>query len=235
MIDIERDSPEHDGEMTPGRAALRQSLQLIEGTASAARVEGLLSALYLARKPPAESVWFPIVLGSSTEPARLLATHTELGDLAERWHEQNEELSKLLLEVVNRAYDEVAAATLENPAACLPPPGSEERREYCRGLVEGLLLIDEPPRNNLEAQSLVVNLAVLGGLFPFEEMQFLEPKTESEWREHIEQHIEEVIWALFVKILEGQGKADSSAKKISRNAFCPCGSGRKYKKCCGAG
>ena len=26
----------------------------------------------------------------------------------------------------------------------------------------------------------------------------------------------------------------SSAEKIDRNALCPCGSGKKYKKCCGA-
>ncbi|BCK88520.1 hypothetical protein MIZ01_2324 [Sideroxyarcus emersonii] len=28
--------------------------------------------------------------------------------------------------------------------------------------------------------------------------------------------------------------ADNETQKISRNAPCPCGSGRKYKKCCGA-
>ena len=29
--------------------------------------------------------------------------------------------------------------------------------------------------------------------------------------------------------------ATSAAKKVGRNAPCPCGSGRKYKKCCGSG
>jgi preprotein translocase subunit SecA len=29
--------------------------------------------------------------------------------------------------------------------------------------------------------------------------------------------------------------ADAAASKVGRNDPCPCGSGRKYKKCCGAG
>ncbi|MCA9630925.1 MAG: SEC-C domain-containing protein, partial [Myxococcales bacterium] len=34
--------------------------------------------------------------------------------------------------------------------------------------------------------------------------------------------------------LPGEG-AQAVSKKVERNAPCPCGSGRKYKKCCGAG
>lgn len=29
-------------------------------------------------------------------------------------------------------------------------------------------------------------------------------------------------------------KTKSSTKKIGRNQLCPCGSGKKYKKCCGS-
>ncbi|WP_369598853.1 SEC-C metal-binding domain-containing protein [Bacteroides caecimuris] len=29
------------------------------------------------------------------------------------------------------------------------------------------------------------------------------------------------------------GQVDNSYKKIYPNASCPCGSGRKFKKCCG--
>ena len=31
-----------------------------------------------------------------------------------------------------------------------------------------------------------------------------------------------------------QEQEDTSARKIGRNDPCPCGSGKKYKKCCGA-
>ena len=30
-----------------------------------------------------------------------------------------------------------------------------------------------------------------------------------------------------------QKPTQDSSKKIQRNAFCPCGSSKKYKKCCG--
>jgi preprotein translocase subunit SecA len=33
--------------------------------------------------------------------------------------------------------------------------------------------------------------------------------------------------------IAGRGADTKSPKKIGRNAPCPCGSGLKYKKCCG--
>jgi len=36
----------------------------------------------------------------------------------------------------------------------------------------------------------------------------------------------------YVEIINGRNSA--SVGKVSRNAPCPCGSGKKYKKCCGA-
>ena len=33
--------------------------------------------------------------------------------------------------------------------------------------------------------------------------------------------------------LENSNKIVAKSKKISRNASCPCGSGKKYKHCCG--
>ncbi len=43
-------------------------------------------------------------------------------------------------------------------------------------------------------------------------------------------------WAPQRRAADGAGgkPSDTKAPKISRNAPCPCGSGRKYKKCCGA-
>jgi preprotein translocase subunit SecA len=31
----------------------------------------------------------------------------------------------------------------------------------------------------------------------------------------------------------GAAKAAAAAKKVGRNEPCPCGSGKKFKKCCG--
>jgi uncharacterized protein YecA (UPF0149 family) len=34
---------------------------------------------------------------------------------------------------------------------------------------------------------------------------------------------------------DDSGVSVRSAQRVGRNAPCPCGSGKKYKKCCGAG
>jgi uncharacterized protein YecA (UPF0149 family) len=36
-------------------------------------------------------------------------------------------------------------------------------------------------------------------------------------------------------IMEMLARDDKSPEKVGRNDPCPCGSGKKYKKCCGAG
>jgi hypothetical protein len=44
-----------------------------------------------------------------------------------------------------------------------------------------------------------------------------------------------VIWwtLMMLGFFKQTGKQNSSAVTIARNAPCPCGSGRKYKRCCG--
>ena len=37
---------------------------------------------------------------------------------------------------------------------------------------------------------------------------------------------------LLARMAGGGGAAKKKAKKIKPNAKCPCGSGKKYKKCC---
>ena len=37
----------------------------------------------------------------------------------------------------------------------------------------------------------------------------------------------------FQLLMEGMGAAPAKKRKIGRNELCPCGSGKKYKKCCG--
>lgn len=43
---------------------------------------------------------------------------------------------------------------------------------------------------------------------------------------------EENQWFFFDSRFPGQGTVVNSAPKVGRNDPCPCGSGKKYKKCC---
>ena len=60
-------------------------------------------------------------------------------------------------------------------------------------------------------------------------IQIAEPKKMEEYRQPKQQQL------TFSGGGEGEKKkpATRSAKKIGRNAPCPCGSGKKFKKCCG--
>ena len=39
-------------------------------------------------------------------------------------------------------------------------------------------------------------------------------------------------WAYFNPLINGEFEHDCNPNKVGRNDLCPCGSGRKYKKCC---
>lgn len=51
--------------------------------------------------------------------------------------------------------------------------------------------------------------------------------------EMIQKEMEEEHFAPMPIVVSGSTKADHSFKKIYPNDPCPCGSGKKFKKCCG--
>ncbi|MCA9644600.1 MAG: SEC-C domain-containing protein [Myxococcales bacterium] len=59
---------------------------------------------------------------------------------------------------------------------------------------------------------------------------------KAEWIAATCHELPELLEAMYVKNRgrhPGTG-AQATSKKVDRNAPCPCGSGKKYKKCCGA-
>lgn len=53
--------------------------------------------------------------------------------------------------------------------------------------------------------------------------EFFQGETNKEVRKKMDERLKE---------LKAQGHTLSKRVKISRNAPCPCGSGKKFKKCC---
>jgi hypothetical protein len=45
-----------------------------------------------------------------------------------------------------------------------------------------------------------------------------------------------LIWLALIMLglFKGRPKDEKGVRTVARNALCPCGSGRKYKRCCGA-
>lgn len=53
--------------------------------------------------------------------------------------------------------------------------------------------------------------------------EFFQAPTEKKLNEQMDTRLQE---------LEGQGHTFKRRVKIGRNGICPCGSGKKFKKCC---
>jgi uncharacterized protein YecA (UPF0149 family) len=203
------------------RAGLAWVLELTDGAWSPAGVEGFFAAISIARRPVAESVWYPKVFNDR----RL-----------------SEDTKKALFEITTRAYDEVLETMVHQPASCVPPAWTEERCQWCDGFVKGMRLCGEPPRDNDDNDvviTILVHMDVLGGGFAFEDFNRCEggKRSEDEWRKAVEQHLPQMVEELCYEMAkEGvrQAQRQQAAKRLGRNCCCPCGSGKKYKSCCGA-
>jgi len=60
-----------------------------------------------------------------------------------------------------------------------------------------------------------------------------EEKIVTQHLEALEQKAGKSLADLRAELLNGQGNRKTKTGKVGRNAPCPCGSGKKYKKCCG--
>lgn len=145
--------------------ALRQGIAgALAGTQmSGMEFEGMLAALAMMGRPVGTGPSVPVPSGMTRE------TFDRLSELAVLLHEE-----------ITRLMDRDASL-------CVPPACSQDRLDWCRGFV---LSITEPPastEHDLTAQSVIVNMAVLAGELPFEEVEFTGgKKTETEWRAQLE-------------------------------------------------
>jgi hypothetical protein len=199
-------------------AGLVRVIKLIKGAPPPATVMGFFAGISIARRPVPETVWYPMVFSGCG---------------------LDEDVSKSLLDIAVRAYDEVLEAMVHDPASCIPPAWTEERRHWCDGFVRGMRLCGEPPPNELTLASYLVHMDVLGGRFPFEELYRDEvvKRSEDEWRKEIEEHLPDLVFGLCYEVAVQAVREEHSTialKPRSRNSPCPCGSGKKYKRCCGA-
>ena len=152
---------------------------------------------------------------------------------------EREELFALLYEAAAAVYEEREAKL-----------GAEGMRELERIAV--LRAVDLKWMNHIDAMDMLrheIGLRAYGQRDPLVEYKF---EAKNMFDQMIEEIQEEAVWMLYRVQLaaplqrqavavanetpDGQGAAvqkPAAAKKVGRNAPCPCGSGKKYKKCCG--
>ncbi len=192
-------------------------------------LDGFLTGIAIGPEPVVPSEWLPAIWGSE-EPV----------------FESAEQAQTVIGTIMGR-YNEILRELDTDPEAYEPlfwegPDGEVIAADWAEGFVEAIRLRPEAWRPLLEdREALILLMPILAlcgdaeGGSPLE----LDPEEDAE----LLAQAPELIPACVVGIhgfwkercgrpKAGPGRAKSS--KVGRNDPCPCGSGRKYKRCCGA-
>jgi uncharacterized protein len=160
----------------------------------------------------------------------------------EVWGEREPELAdeeerQRLIDTIRLRYAIVCIVLHEQPDAYEPvleqdPDGTIHAAAWAQGFLRGVELRGGPEWRVLRhvGVDVLLPLAALGT--DDEQLRALGVKADlAELRRDTTDKLGDLVRGLY---LSWHARRPASAVKIGRNAPCPCGSGRKYKRCCGA-
>lgn len=191
---------------------------------------GLMTSLLCSPDPIMPSTAYPFIVGDGENMAEFES------------EEEMDETFKLLIGLNNEIAQELhekclsALLTIEEQESYSP----DDAAEWCWGFIDGTLLW---PNNIMEDGSEEELMMFVPITMLSDPEAFFEGASESE--DEIEQALQDCTDNLhkFASVIyhnyhgeddEEQGEAGPKKTKVGRNDQCPCGSGKKYKKCCGA-
>jgi uncharacterized protein len=202
-----------DSEIFDGEAMLPDELQ------------GLFFALASAPETVLPSVWMPEALGEEPQYA-------------------DDQQAKRVFELLMRFYNQsIAAAAGDEFELILYETDTREPdfAAWCGGFLTGVDLSDvdwyeagDPD----EVGELLFPLLVLADALPEEEKRRVRP---AEWRKLVrdcEDALPDTLAQIHRYFRVARTPPETvrrATPKVGRNDPCPCGSGRKFKQCCGAG
>lgn len=208
-------------------------------------LHGLLFALVCTPDLVKPSEWLPLIFGDED---------VNFGD-----KEEVNEIFGALMALYNQISSEVQTGRVALPKSCRVDPAplanlepAAPLREWSRGFQHGYIWLEEtwntytPKKLDTEVGGQLLVLMFFSD--PKIAKGFLKEvgKKESELPEIAEQmiklfpdamkrfaHMGTSIWSALLQDQEDGGHAPTPAPRIDRNDPCPCGSGKKYKRCCG--
>ena len=187
-------------------------------------LQGLFFAIACARDLVVPSRWMPVALGENPEY-------------------ENREQAQEVLDLVMRFYNQCVRAVAAEDFTLLVyehDGGMDDLETWCTGYLEGVDLsipswyeAGDPD----EVDELLFPFIVLASELPEQERRQFKP---AEW-EKLVKSCEDAIGDAIVevreywKVLRNPPKpVRRESPKTGRNDPCPCGSGKKFKQCCGA-
>lgn len=186
-------------------------------------LHGFLTALVSGPEVVMPSEWLPIVFGSR-EPSFI-----------------GEERAQRILGLIVRMHNEIGFTLTEQPATFEPillSPGGKGKRSYgfawCYGYLEGVTLGVDAWRKYFDEPTVTAGLKVIAHLATDAPGVRLPPGIR---RADIPDVLSGTALSIHAFFLDGRRRERTvhrSSPRVSRNAPCPCGSGKKFKVCCGA-
>ena len=155
--------------------------------------------------------------------------------------------SEALAALIVGRFTEITAGLIAFPPQCAPllPPStnaSPDPQEWCLGFMEGIRLAGEGwmPLFEVEDMRILVVLIAAAAATEADAPQFeMSLDAFRDLRRDAMRYIPDCVVHMseFWRDLEETPLAEPIRRaepKIGRNEPCPCGSGKKYKRCCGA-
>ncbi len=195
-------------------------------------LDGFLTALVAAPVMPASSIWLPKVWGSSGKDEPSFESYA-----------QAERITGLIMQHLSN----LIVSLQQNPDACEPIfdsavyPGSQQEfvdgEMWAYGFMKGVNLQREDWQDVFDDPNNIFHPIYLLGteeLTPEDEALIETPAQ----REELSMQIPASVAGLYRLWMPVRRAVTDPAirremPKIGRNEKCPCGSGRKFKKCCG--
>lgn len=115
----------------------------------------------------------------------------------------------------------------------------EEAQPWCQGFIRGLVLWDREVTREPEVINTLTSIIMLSDSKTFfstrPELEKLDPEVKKEMLESAFDNIAGDVLMLHRHQVTPAfpNPSDLPSAKVGRNDPCPCGSGKKYKKCCG--
>ena len=158
--------------------------------------------------------------------------------------EEAGEIMSLIFRHSNAIADKLAKKECHVPIMSVDEDGKASGNAWAAGFLYGMALREDSWERLVDDQNCAENLLpiMLLGCEHHPDKKLRPPPITPEMREEVIGHICAAVPAIYQYFRSepqpGSNPSTSTirrAMKIGRNERCPCGSGKKYKRCCGSG
>jgi uncharacterized protein len=189
-----------------------------------AELDGFLLAVVSSPKSLAAEEWLPGIWGGTPPPFESQADAEAVLALILRHHNA----TARLLERLPEMYEPIFGYDVDEEGN-----EYESVEEWCVGFLRGMELAWEAWEPAMEREPQLFDVVHLfGSQEGWEERQAWSEEEVDELQEQLPD-ISRMLAALGLQQRAATLTFRREAAKVGRNDLCPCGSGRKYKQCCG--